>query len=216
MPGRRGAVARGRPLPPAAPRPSCCVGGPEGTPPTRSTASAPARRAKHALCGEVDGRATVARGAPGGELLAEALRSVLRARRAPVRVGVGTAVEDLRDAARSHRHALAALQGRPTATSTRWDDLRAERLLTALPRPRCGDLPRRHPATARRRPRAARADARDLPRPRRRRQADRRRAVAAPHEPLLPAAPDRGDRRRGPHPRRGPAPVPRGAAAEAK
>ena len=119
-----------------------CVGAPEGAPSDaldRFRARAPA---KHALCGEVGGRATVvvaANGSAGGEQLAEALRSVL-APDAPVFVGEGEAVDDLRDAPRSHRHALAALKA-AEADVTRWDDLRAQRLLTALPPTAQSDLP---------------------------------------------------------------------------
>ena len=55
-------------------------------------------------------------------------------------VGEGEAVDDLRDAPRSHRHALAALKAAEAAV-TRWDDLRAQRLLTALPPTAQSDLP---------------------------------------------------------------------------
>ena len=82
--------------------------------------------AKHALCGEVGGRATVvvaANGALSGEQLAEALRSVLTPD-AAVFVGEGEAVDELRDAPRSHRHALAAMKV-ANGDVTRWDDLRA-------------------------------------------------------------------------------------------
>src|SRR4051794_1320586 len=118
------------------------VGAPEGTPSEaldRFRARAPA---KHALCGEVGGRATVvvaANGSLGGEQLVEALRSVL-APDAAVAVGEGEAVDDLRDAPRSHRHALAALKA-AAGDVTRWDDLRAQRLLTALPASAHSDLP---------------------------------------------------------------------------
>jgi hypothetical protein len=119
-----------------------CVGAPDGIPPDaldRFRARAPH---KHALCGEVDGRPTVivaAHGSLKGEQLAEALRSVLPPD-ALVHVGEGEAVEDLRDAARSHRHALAALKA-PDGDVTRWEDLRAQRLLTALPATAQSDLP---------------------------------------------------------------------------
>ncbi len=55
-------------------------------------------------------------------------------------VGVGDAIDDLRDAPRSHRHALAALEV-ADGTVTKWDDLRAQRLLSALPPTALGDLP---------------------------------------------------------------------------
>lgn len=55
-------------------------------------------------------------------------------------VGVGEAIDDLGDAPRSHRHALAALAVAGGAVS-RWDDLRAQRLLSALPPSALGDLP---------------------------------------------------------------------------
>ena len=55
-------------------------------------------------------------------------------------VGVGDAIDDLRDAPRSYRRALAALEVADGAV-TRWDDLRAQRLLSALPPTALGDLP---------------------------------------------------------------------------
>ena len=83
--------------------------------------------AKHALCGEADGRAIVAAARPRGRQLTEAL------------AGTGDAIEELRDAPlltppRAGRAAA-------TAASTRWDDLRAQRLLSALPPTALGDLP---------------------------------------------------------------------------
>jgi DNA-binding PucR family transcriptional regulator len=56
------------------------------------------------------------------------------------RVGVGDAIDDLLDAPRSHRRALAALEVADGAVA-RWDDLRAQRLLSALPPTALGDLP---------------------------------------------------------------------------
>lgn len=79
--------------------------------------------AKHALIG--DGVAII----PAA--LADALRGA---------VGVGEAIDDLRHAPRSFRHAQAAL-GVADGTVTRWDDLRAQRLLSALPPTALGDLP---------------------------------------------------------------------------
>lgn len=55
-------------------------------------------------------------------------------------VGVGEAITDLRDAPRSHRHALAALDVAGAGVK-RWDDLRAQRLLSALPPTTLSDLP---------------------------------------------------------------------------
>ena len=122
-----------------------CVGEPEGAPSDgldRFRARAPA---KHAVCGEVDGRPTVivaANGALRGDDLAQALRGVL-GDGGSVRVGEGDAVDDLRSAPRSYRHALAALRAAADqdAEVARWDDLRAYRLLTALPPTAMSDLP---------------------------------------------------------------------------
>jgi DNA-binding PucR family transcriptional regulator len=85
--------------------------------------------AKHALCGEVDGRVVWISGAR--------LHGPLR------HVGVGDAVATLECAPASYRHALAALQ---VATDhgldlARWDELRAYRLLTALPATAFDDVP---------------------------------------------------------------------------
>ena len=52
--------------------------------------------------------------------------------------GIGDAFSDLRDAPRSHRRAQAALG---ESGVTRWDELRAQRLLSALPPTALGDLP---------------------------------------------------------------------------
>jgi PucR C-terminal helix-turn-helix domain len=95
---------------------------------------------KHALCGEVGGRATCIVGAQAtrrGVQLAEALRGVA------AHVGEGDAVPDLGAARSSHRRALAALRvaidrGEELA---RWDDLRADRLLTALEPTAFDDVP---------------------------------------------------------------------------
>ena len=100
---------------------------------------------KHALCGEVDGRATCVVGAQavaGAQQLAEALHSVQGAGEA-AHVGEGHAVGELAEAAASYRRALAALRaaaerGQPVA---RWEDLRAHRLLTALPPTALEDMP---------------------------------------------------------------------------
>jgi hypothetical protein len=100
---------------------------------------------KHALCGEFGGLATCIVGAQAtmrGAQLADALCSVLPDS-ATAHVGEGDAVSALGDARRSHRRALAALRaaadrGQPVA---RWDDLRAHRLLTALPPTALDDVP---------------------------------------------------------------------------
>jgi hypothetical protein len=100
---------------------------------------------KHALCGEIGGRATCVVGAQAamrGAQLVEALKSVV-ADGAPAHVGEGDAVPELSEVRSSHRHALAALR---VATErdeeiARWDDLRAYRLLTALPPTAFDDIP---------------------------------------------------------------------------
>jgi sugar diacid utilization regulator len=97
---------------------------------------------KHALCGEVEGRATCIVGAQApmrGEQLAEALRT----QGASAHVGEGHAIGELSEAPASHRRALSALRvavdrGQDVA---RWDDLRAYRLLTALPATALDDIP---------------------------------------------------------------------------
>jgi hypothetical protein len=103
------------------------VGGPEDAV-DRLRARAPA---KHALCGEVDGRVVWISGAP----LAETLDHI----------GQGHAIEELSDAPASYEHALAALRAAADqgAEVARWDDLRAYRLLTALPPTAFEDLPER-------------------------------------------------------------------------
>jgi PucR C-terminal helix-turn-helix domain len=103
------------------------VGGPDDAV-DRLRARAPA---KHALCGEVDGRVVWISGGPlAGEL---------------DHVGEGDAIEELRDAPRSYEHALAALRAAADqgAEVARWDDLRAYRLLTALPPTALDDVPER-------------------------------------------------------------------------
>jgi hypothetical protein len=79
--------------------------------------------AKHALVGE------------GAAIVAPLHLAVLEGP-----VGVGDAFGDLQDAPRSHRRAQAALG--PSGVM-RWDDLRAQRLLSALPPTALGDLPAR-------------------------------------------------------------------------
>jgi hypothetical protein len=122
-----------------------CVGAPEGAPRDaldRFRARAPA---KHAVCGEVGGRATcivAVNGQLGAAQLADALRSVLGPE-ASVHVGEGHAIDDLADAAESHRRAVAALKAAADQNTVlaRWDDLRAYRLLTALPETTLEDMP---------------------------------------------------------------------------
>jgi PucR C-terminal helix-turn-helix domain len=104
---------------------SAGVGGPEDAV-DRLRARAPA---KHALCGEVDGRVVWISGAR----LAGPLRHV----------GEGDSVDGLDRAPASYRRALAALR---VATErgldlARWDELRAYRLLTALPPTAFDDMP---------------------------------------------------------------------------
>jgi hypothetical protein len=126
-----------------------CVGAPEGAPLDaldRFRARAPA---KHSVCGEVGGRPTcivAANGQLGGAQLAEALRGVLPSEAgAQVHVGEGPPVDELTDAAASHQRALAALKAAAdqNAEVARWDDLRAYRLLTALPDTALEDMPER-------------------------------------------------------------------------
>jgi hypothetical protein len=94
--------------------------------------------AKHALAGEIDGRAVCLVGA-GGALRARALSDLLDG----AFVGEGDEVTELRDAPRSFRHALAALRvaANEDAGVARWGELRAARLLTALPGTALDDIP---------------------------------------------------------------------------
>jgi PucR-like helix-turn-helix protein len=99
---------------------------------------------KHTLCGEIDGRATCIVGAQTplrGAQLAEALRGAGPAAR--VHVGEGHAIAALGEAPTSHRRALAALRVAVDREEdvARWDDLRAYRLLTALPATALDDIP---------------------------------------------------------------------------
>lgn len=94
--------------------------------------------AKHALAGEIDGRAVCIAGAHSplrGAALAELLDGAL--------VGEGDEVAELREAPRSYRRALAALRVAAGDASgvARWSDLRAHRLLTALPETAIDDVP---------------------------------------------------------------------------
>jgi hypothetical protein len=119
-----------------------CVGAPEAPPELfdRFRSRAPT---KHALCGDVGGRPAAIVAAHGqlrGEQFAEALRGFVDG---PVHVGEGEPVDELRDAALSHRHALAALTAATDSEAevARWGELRAHRLLTALPPTALSDLP---------------------------------------------------------------------------
>jgi hypothetical protein len=98
------------------------IGGPEDAV-DRLRARAPA---KHALCGEVDGRVVWISGAR--------VEGPLR------QVGEGHAVKHLERIPESYRRALAALRV-ATDQVARWDDLRADRLLTALPATAFEDMP---------------------------------------------------------------------------
>jgi sugar diacid utilization regulator len=99
------------------------------------------------LCGDVEGRPACIVGARApmrGAQLADALRSVLGdPEERAVHVGEGAAVAVLGAAPGSYRRALAALRvaaDRGEAVA-RWDDLRAYRLLTALPPVTLDDVP---------------------------------------------------------------------------
>jgi sugar diacid utilization regulator len=118
---------------------------------------------KHALCGEIAGRATCVVGAQAtmrGSQLAEALKSVdpapagrarqdeapvsgVAVRRFAAHVGEGDAVAELSEVRSSHRRALAALRAAidRDLDVARWDELRAYRLLTALGPTAYDDLP---------------------------------------------------------------------------
>jgi hypothetical protein len=102
---------------------------------------------KHSLCAEIGGRAVCVVGATAsmrGAQLAEALRSVVPEGTA-AHVGEGDAVSELSETRSSYRRALAALRmaedrGEDLA---RWDEMRAYRLLTALPPTAFDDIPER-------------------------------------------------------------------------
>jgi hypothetical protein len=94
------------------------VGGPDDAV-DRLRARAPA---KHALCGEIDGRVVWISGARLSHPLTQ--------------VGEGDAAAELEQIPRSYRRALAALR-----VAGRWDDLRADRLLTSLPPTALDDMP---------------------------------------------------------------------------
>jgi hypothetical protein len=118
---------------------------------------------KHALCGEVGGRATCIVGAQAtmrGAQLAEALKSVVpepggtprqdhpqvsgvSVRRFAAHVGEGDAAPELSEVRSSHRRALQALRVAidRNLELARWDELRAYRLLTALPPTAFDDIP---------------------------------------------------------------------------
>ena len=90
--------------------------------------------AKQALCAEFDGRLVCIAGARG--MAGTAVMEALGALTAPgALVGQGEAVEDLREAATSHRRALAALRVAAHEESgvASWEALGVERVVTALP-----------------------------------------------------------------------------------
>ena len=96
---------------------------------------------KHALCGEVEGRAACVVGvhaSAGADQLADSLHSVQAAH-----VGQGHPVGELAEAAASYRRALAALRAAAERGQrvARWEELRAHRLLTALPPSALEDMP---------------------------------------------------------------------------
>jgi hypothetical protein len=100
--------------------------------------------AKHALAGEIGGRAVCIVGT-SSPLRGAALADVLRGEEGErVAVGEGDEVADVRDAARSYRRALAALRVASATDSpgvARWLEMRAARLLTALPETALDDVP---------------------------------------------------------------------------
>jgi len=100
---------------------------------------------KHALCGEIGGHAVCVVGAQAamrGTELAGALQSVLPEGE-HAHVGEGHEVGELRDAPGSFRRALAALRVAIDRDRdvVRWEDLRAYRLLTAMPPTALDDVP---------------------------------------------------------------------------
>jgi hypothetical protein len=94
--------------------------------------------AKHALAGEIEGRAVCLVGA-SSPLRAAALSELLDG----AFVGESDEVAELREAPRSFRRALAALRvaAAEHAGVARWGELRAARLLTALPETALDDVP---------------------------------------------------------------------------
>ncbi len=97
---------------------------------------------KQALCADVDGRMVCIAGARGmaGAAVMEALGALTSPR---ALVGQGEAVDDLHDAATSHRRALAALRvaAHEESGTASWDALGVERVVTALPDSALEDLP---------------------------------------------------------------------------
>lgn len=94
--------------------------------------------AKHALAGEVDGRIAYVAAAQSplrGAALADLLDGAF--------VGEGDEITDLRDTPRAYRRALAALRvaGSESSGVARWPEMRATRLLTALPETAFEDIP---------------------------------------------------------------------------
>jgi hypothetical protein len=88
--------------------------------------------------GEVEDLRVPAKHALLGERVAVIPAALVDALSGPI--GVGEAFDELEAAPRSYRHALAA-KDVANGTVQRWDDLRAQRLLSALPPTALGDLP---------------------------------------------------------------------------
>jgi hypothetical protein len=97
---------------------------------------------KQALCADLDGRLVCIAGARGmaGAAVMEALGALTSPR---ALVGQGEAVDDLREAATSHRRALAALRvaAHEESGTASWEALGVERVVTALPDSALEDLP---------------------------------------------------------------------------
>jgi len=96
--------------------------------------------AKQAVCAELDGKLVCLAAERAGPAVMEAL-TALSAPQAII--GQGEAVSDLREAATSHRRALAALRvaAHEDGKFASWDALGVERVVTALPDAALDDLP---------------------------------------------------------------------------
>ena len=98
--------------------------------------------AKQALCAELDGKLVCIAGERG--MAGTAVLEALGALNSPkALVGQGEAIDELREAATSHRRALAALRVAAHEDSgvASWDALGVERVVTALPDAALDDLP---------------------------------------------------------------------------